>query len=72
MENTYRKLLVVAAVAAFVFGTVFATPALAGSTLFDDSTNAFIDGNSQPNANVQAAQPCDPAQVRKGGLSFLP
>ncbi|MFH1981338.1 MAG: hypothetical protein ABIL58_05820 [Pseudomonadota bacterium] len=68
-----RKFAVLAIVAAvFAFGSVFATPALAGNTFFDDSTSAWLSGSS-PNASVAvASQPCDPASIKKGGLSFLP
>lgn len=73
MKNIFRKMSIVATVAVVLaFGSIFASPALAGSnTFWDDSTAGWINGNSQSNSYAIAAVPCDPS-VKKGGLSFLP
>ena len=73
MKNNFRKIAFVAVLAAFfAFGAVFTSPALAGSSLFDDSTNNWLNGSSGQQTASAAGVPCDPAQVNKGGLSFLP
>ena len=64
------------AVLAIVFASsiAFTTPVLAGvgSTLFDDSTNQMLSGKAKSKPVTQAGVPCDPAQTKKGDLSFLP
>ena len=62
----YAFVTVVAAVFAF------AAPALAGNTFWDDSTAGWLSGSSQSDSAGIASQPCDPAQLKKGGLWFLP
>ena len=74
MKKYNRKLAYIAVLAIiFAFGTVFAASALAWeNTLFDDSTNQALSGNTKSKPVTQASVPCDPAQTQKGGLSFLP
>jgi hypothetical protein len=76
MKAHMRKQTIVLALAiAFALVSAFAAPAVAGgNTFWDSSTSEWLNGQSN---DIQAAStvggvPCDPAQVKRGGLSFLP
>lgn len=74
MKKYFKKSgIVVAAAVVFAMVLTFTSPALAGgNTFWDDSTTQWLSG--QPNSASAALSdaPCDPAQVKRGGLSFLP
>lgn len=73
MKNIFRKMSIVATVAVVLaFGSVIASPALAGSnTFWDDSTAGWLNGNARSDTVAMASVPCDPAAAKKG-LYFLP
>ena len=72
MKNIRKTAFLAIAAAIFAFGSVFAAPALAGNTFWDDSTTQWLGGGSSNAPVAIAAEPCDPASVKKGGLNFLP
>ena len=74
MKRYFKKSgIVVAAAVVFAMFFAFTSPALAGgNTFWDDSTTQWLSGQSESASTVNANEPCDPAQVKRGGLSFLP
>ncbi len=65
--------IVVASAVVFSMLLAFAGPALAGNnTFWDDSTTQWLSGQPDNASAAMASMPCGPAQVKRGGLSFLP
>ena len=76
MKATMKKQAIVVTFAAiFALVSAFAAPALAGgNTFWDDDTHQWLNdkSNDRQTASTVGGVPCDPAQMKRGGLSFLP